>query len=807
MSTDRTTLTRRTFVASAGALGALAACGTAASTLYAPTPQAYGDESGNGESIVWTHCHVDCGGACILQCHVRDGELSFVESDNVGDSSFGGFQARACLRGRSIRRWLNGPDRLNYPMKRVEGTKRGEGKYERISWDEALDTIASEFKRITEKYGNESVYVPGSAGVEQNVMMNRPFKRLFNLCGGYLDRYGNYSNCSYSFGAAPFTYGATGWGRRPYKTLKKGQLVVLFGNAPADTRMAGDGAGYDLNVAREQKGVRIIVVDPRRSEIATNQNAEWIPIVPGTDAALVAGLAHVMISQNLVDLDFLHTYCVGFDEESMPEDARGKHLSYRDYIMGTGYDQVEKTPAWAASITGIPEDRIERLANEIAGADPCFIAQGWGPQRHTNGDSTSRAIMLLAQLVGQVGKPGTNSGSREGSNNFPAPSIPTGTNPIEVQLPAYLWPEAIKDGTSMTATNAGIKGADRLPSSIKMLVNYANNMLSNQNGDVNWTTDILRDESLCEFILQYDVNWTDSCNWADIVLPDLTPQETYSLSAAGEDNDALGLCPGQPIYEPKFERREIYEVCGELAKRLGVYDEYSNGGMTREDWCRKAWSDIQEKEPQIPSYDEVVSQGIYKENVAVEDKTEPFIKDPEANPLKTATGKIQIYSPELAELAQSWEFDEADEVFPIPAYTPGFEGPGTQTDEYPLLITNFHTKATVHSTYANNDMLQKIASWGAWINPIDAKERGIEDRDTVAITTARGEMHMPAKVTNRVIPGTVAIPQGLWHKADMQGDRIDHGGCANTLTSRHCNPISKATGQHNSIGQVKKVEG
>lgn len=570
--------------------------------------------------------------------------------------------------------------------------------------------------------------------------------------------------------------------------------------------MSGDGAGYDLSVAREQKHVRIICIDYRRSELATNQDVEWIPIVPGTDAALVAGIAHELIEQDLVDLDFLHTYCVGFDEETLPEGAPA-NSSYVAYIKGDGYDKMEKTPEWASAITKIPAERIVKLAHEIAEADPCFIAQGWGAQRHTNGDTAARAIMLLPQLVGQVGKPGTNSGGREGNGGFDLPTLPKGSNPIKIKFPVFKWPEAIRDGQSLSKTKDGITGADNLPTSIKMLVNYGTNMMSNQNADINFTTDILRDKNLCEFIIQYDVNWTDSCNWADIVLPDLAPQETYSLSDAGKNNDSLGLWPGQPTYEPKFERREIYEVCGELAKRLGVYDEYSDGGKTREDWCRTLWEELREEETQLPSYEDAVKKGVCKEDMPVKDKTEDFIEDPEANPLKTVTGKIQVYSPELAELAETWELPDGDVIMPIPAYVPGFDGPGSITEDLPLVLTSFHSKSTTHSTFSNNETLGKIAPFQIWINPEDARTRSIFDGDKVRVFNDHGEVRMTAKVTTRIIPGVAAMPQGAWHNADMQGDRVDHGGCINTLTSRHVNPISKATGQHSNIGQVEKVEG
>lgn len=789
----------------AGATGALAAVGASAGTLFSPAPDAAHAEP--EDKVVYQHCAVDCGGQCVLKMHIKDGELAYVESDTSGDSGFGeGFQPRACLRGRSIRQWLNGPDRLNYPMKRVEGTKRGDGQYERISWDEAIDLIASEFTRIVSTYGNEAVYCQECSGIEQNYMTRTPIRRLFNLCGGQIDRYGSYSSASITFGVYPYVYGKSGWGARSFKTLQEGELVVMFGNAPSDTRMSGDGAGYDLNVAREQKHVRIISIDPRRSEVCANEGAEWIPIKPGTDGALVAGIAHELIVSDLVDLDFLHTYCVGFDDETLPEGAE-PNTSYRAYVMGDGYDRVEKTPAWASAITLIPEARIVQLAHEIAAADPCFICQGWGPQRRTNGDSGSRAIMILPLLVGQVGKPGTNSGGREGNNGYDPDdlSMSSGDNPVKAKFPLFLWPEVIKNGDKLTAENAGIQGADKLTCGIKMMVNFGNNTMAGQGADINKTTEILKDESLCEFIVSYDVNFTDSCNYADLILPDLAVQETYSMTTQGDCNDTKGIWMGDPIGEPKYERREVYEVFGEVAKKLGVYDEYSAGGLSREGWRRKVYDDFREKHSELPTYDEAVVQGAVKEGYPADAGIDPYFDDPEANPLKTETGKIQIYSPKLAEYAATWTLPEGDAIYPVPVYVPGYDGPESATDEYPLQLTGFHTKGTVHSTYACNEVLHKMSEPSVWINPIDAAERSISDGDEVAVTSAQGELRTKAKVTNRVMPGVLAMGQGYWHKADMAGDKVDHGGCLNTLTSLHPNTISKGTGQHSVLAQISKA--
>lgn len=814
-NTTENTLTRRTFVKTTGALGALAVAGGAAGAgAFSAAAPAFADGGAASDETVWTHCHVNCGGACALQCHVQDGELRYVESDTTGSPEFGDVQARACLRGRSIRRWLGQAERLNYPMRRVAGTKRGDGKYERISWDEALDTIASEFKRITEKYGNEAVFVQECSGVEQNIMMNNPFFRLFNLCGGEITRYGSYSSASISFGAYPYVYGKS-WGNRSFKTLQQDELVVLFGFAPNDMRMAGDGPGYDLVVAHEKKNVRIISIDPRRTETCANVGGEWIPIVPGTDAALVAALAHELIKENLVDTEFLTKYVVGFSEDTLPEDARGKHASYTDYVMGTGPDGIEKTPEWASKITRIPAERIVRLAHEIGTAKPCYICQGLGMQRHANGDNASRAVMALALMVGQVGRPGTTSGGTIGNDDIGLSSLPTGTNPVKTKLPQYLWPEAIRDGEKLTATHDGIQGADHLKTGIKFLVNYGNNMMANQNGDINTTTSILRDDSLCEFVLQYDVNWTASCNWADIVLPDLTPQETYSLTAAGEANDVAGIRFGQPLYEPKFERREIYEVCGELAKRLGVYDKYSEGGLTREDWCRKLYDELREEAGEdydLPTYDEGVAMGTFTYDIAPSTKVDPFIQDPDANPLKTKTGKAQIYSPEIAEYERTWTLgeDEKNRITPLPEYVPGPNSADDVNDEYPFQFLDFHPKCTTHSTYAHNPVLNRITPFQTWINPLDAEKLGIKDLDQVRLTSAQGSMLSQVKVTNRVMPGVLMHPQGNWHDGAPEGtndERLDRGGCTNTLTSRQRNPISKGTGQHSVIAKIEKVEG
>lgn len=363
---QQTGVSRRTLVKSA-ALGSLALAAGGVSlpfgmrTAAAAVQQAMRNEE---DKIVWGACSVNCGSRCALRLHVKDNEVWWVETDNTGDDVYGNHQVRACLRGRSIRRRINHPDRLNYPMKRVG--RRGEGKFERISWQEALDTISASLKKTVETYGNEAVYIHYSSGiVGGNITRSSPaaspVKRLMNCYGGSLNQYGSYSTAQISC-AMPYTYGSNDGNST--SDIENSKLVVMFGNNPAETRMSGGGITWFLEQARERSNARMIVIDPRYTDTAAGREDEWIPIRPGTDAALVAGIAWVLINENLVDQPFLDNYCIGYDEKTLPADAP-PNGHYKAYILGQGEDGIAKTPQWASHITGIPADRIIKLAREI----------------------------------------------------------------------------------------------------------------------------------------------------------------------------------------------------------------------------------------------------------------------------------------------------------------------------------------------------------------------------------------------------------------------------------------------------------
>ncbi|MGA6530611.1 molybdopterin-dependent oxidoreductase, partial [Escherichia coli] len=245
------------------------------------------------EKVIWSACTVNCGSRCPLRMHVVDGEIKYVETDNTGDDNYDGLhQVRACLRGRSMRRRVYNPDRLKYPMKRVGA--RGEGKFERISWEEAYDIIATNMQRLIKEYGNESIYLNYGTGTLGGTMTrswppgNTLVARLMNCCGGYLNHYGDYSSAQIAEGLN-YTYGGWADGNSP-SDIENSKLVVLFGNNPGETRMSGGGVTYYLEQARQKSNARMIIIDPRYTDTGAGREDEWIPIRPGTDAALVNGL-------------------------------------------------------------------------------------------------------------------------------------------------------------------------------------------------------------------------------------------------------------------------------------------------------------------------------------------------------------------------------------------------------------------------------------------------------------------------------------------------------------------------------------
>jgi Tat-targeted selenate reductase subunit YnfE len=368
-----------------------------------------------------------------------------------------------------------------------------------------------------------------------------------------------------------------------------------------------------------------------------------------------------------------------------------------------------------------------------------------------------------------------------------------------------LWTRAIEDPTSLSPEEHDLGGVDKLKHGIKLIFNFASNLMTTQHSDVRHTFELLEDESNVEFIVTFDLQMTSTALYSDIVLPDLSTQETLNITNMGVYENDFRVQFGKPIYEPKFERRDFYEVCGDIAKKLGVYDAFSDKGKTREDWVRELYEQGRGMYPQLPTWDKGFEMGIYREPTPQVIAFEAFIADPVANALPSASGKIEIYSESLVALQERRSKFEDCNILPIPAYDPAFNGFEDCTEEYPLLLSGFHPPSSVNSSLQKVEITQNVYKHVLWVNPVDAEPRGIKDGEQVLVSNEQGKLLIHAKVTPRIIPGTVAMSVGTYFDGS-KGDGIDRGGCINTLTTQRPTAISRANPQHSNICQIQRFE-
>jgi anaerobic dimethyl sulfoxide reductase subunit A len=309
---SETKINRRGFMKwSALAGGSILAADAFGSVFLNTADRSLTEESSSG--IIRTGCpgH-NCGGRCLLKVHVKDGIITRIETDDRPGDDISDPQLRACIRGRSYRKRQYNPDRLKYPLRRTG--KRGEGKFERISWEEAYEIMFREISRVKEQYGNSAIYIPYGTGSYTNTNGRWPAARLMNLIGGCLGYYNSYSWACTNI-ATPYIFGTLTSGNQRQDWMNS-KYIILWGWNPAEMK---DGTNSDFLIRKaRENGARTICIDPRMSMSAVALADEWIPIRPGTDAAMMNAMAWVIITEKLTDSDFIKRCCSGFDNSQMP---------------------------------------------------------------------------------------------------------------------------------------------------------------------------------------------------------------------------------------------------------------------------------------------------------------------------------------------------------------------------------------------------------------------------------------------------------------------------------------------------------
>jgi len=769
------------------------------------------------EKLIRVGCPAhNCGGRCLLIAHIQDGRITRLDTDDRPDT-LAAPQLRACVRGRAYLRRQYHPDRLLTPLERVG--RRGGGEFHPISWDEALDTVTTQFERVKHQYGSSALFVPYGTGSYNQINGSHVARRLMNLYGGCLGIYNSYSWAATNL-ATPTVYGTlvTGNQRQDWLNAK---YILMWGWNPAEMR---DGTNSDYFVKRaRQAGAHVVCIDPRHTLSAAALADEWIPIRPGTDAAMMSAMAFVMLTEELTDAKFVRTHCVGFDAGQMPVEGAE---SYSDYILGVR-DGLPKTPQWAESISAVPAETITRIAREYATRKPSVLYQGYGMQRRAYGEQVVRAGCVLAAITGNVGVPGgwaSGLGLQAPDGGGLWTVFPTGENPIKAEIPVFLWTEACLRGKSMGAAD-GVRGADRLGNDIKLIYAVATNCLINQHADINRTADILQDETKVEFIVVQDNFLTSSGRFADIILPACTQFETWGVEDGWKYGDEVILQP--KLVEPPGECKSDYRICAELAERLGIGEAYTEGRDERA-WVKYCLDEFRRiRFPELPTLEEFIEQDL---GAWTRPATNPaiafadFRRDPEKFPLNTLSGKIEIFSKQLYDLGnpeeipavpkyiQEWEHPfraERRHILPNGEKVPNPPSPSTAPSKpgcspqgaFPLQAIGHHTLHRVHSTHDNNDWLEEAFPQRIFINPIDASARGIKDGNEVKVYNERGALVLPCRVTPRIMPGVVDIPQGAWYEPDKDG--VDHGGNINVLTSQRWTPFAFGTAQHTIMVEIE----
>ncbi len=855
-----TLLTRRSFIKWSAVLGgatALAANGLGVG--LEPKALAAQDAAAPKEGKwVAVSCWHNCGGRCANYAYVVDGVVTRQKTDDTHPDSPDFPQQRGCARGRSQRHQVFDADRLKYPMKRKNwapggGKKelRGRDEWVRISWDEALDTVASEIKRIKDKYGNTAIFMPSGSEIG----------RTLTLYGGYVPMYATTSGGSLN-ATKPTVTGYGVYVNMMVNDRMDHRKTTLFVHWGANSTSSSGGNPTYNYLQNKKNGAKVIYIDPFYTDSAQVLADEWIPIRPTTDHAMVLGMAHTLLTQDdpktnpLIDWDFLNRCTVGFDADHMPAGANPKD-NFKDYVLGT-YDGVPKTAEWASEICGVPAQRIRSLALEIARTKNVGLGMSSATCRVQNSDSWSQMFFAFGAMTGHMGKPGSFtadsyyhqnfSGTRCGPDLVSAgasgqPSV--GANPVEEkaadaftvlpQVPgtrlcaAWMWDAIVQKKYQV------VKGQWK-DLNIQLIYHGGGATLQTQDG----MTKGIEAHRQVEFVVSQSQHLTTNSRYADIVLPVTTAWEREGgyVIAGGRE---IGFIWGSQVTQPLYEAKDDIWIAREIGKRLGldetkidplpnkqmIFNQISGAtvlkddGKTREPLVTITDADIKEwgvtGKPQTGriAIKDLQARGFYQVPRKPGDAFEfvalkAFREDPDKNKLATKSGKLEIHSQTLADIIESRGWST---IKPIPTYNPAQEGyEATFKDwknkikgDYPLQLFTMHYYRRSHSVFDNVRQLRRAFPDEFYMNPIDAAERGIKHGDIVLIRSRHGKTIRPVSVTDRILPGVVNLPHGAWVEMD-EATGVDKAGADNIING--VVPTGQGTSGWNSCNvQVEKYTG
>lgn len=719
--------------------------------------------------------------------------------------------------------------RVEYPMVREgflkdghksDTSKRGSEKFVRVSWDKALELVTKEIQRVQKKYGYKGIYA-GSYGWYCTGKLHNPqtlMNRVMKISGGYVGRIGDYST-----GAAqvilPHVLGSievyeqqTSW---PL-VLKHAKNIVLWGANPLVTcqiewDVAGHGAFPYLEELKKisQKGeIDIYSVDPVRNDTAMYFDSKEIKPRPNTDVAMMLGMMHYLHTTNQYDKEFIQKYTVGFKD-------------FEDYLLGKT-DNTPKTLKWASKICGVDEDVIKKFTQTLKDNKSMLMA-GWGVQRADHGEQFHWTLVTLACMLGQVGLPGCGFGfsyhySNGGTPSSDAPGLGgISTNiksnrkgPWQNYKPFNIPCARMVDMISNPGKTIDFNGRRITYPDIKMVYWTSGNPFHHHQ-DRN--TMIEAWKKLETFIV-HEPFWTPTARMADIVLPATTEIERNDIEIIGDYNSSHIIAMKKAI-EPVKESKDDYEICRLIAKRLGYEEEFTDGKESQLDWIKEFYNDSKSQAAQkgikMPNFDEFWEKGYVKFDVREEAKNftryEKFRKNPMLNPLGTPSGKIEISSRTIKKF-------NYDDCLHYPSWIEPAEWLGSKKSKrYPLHILSPHPKYRLHSQLSNTWLRELYEVKGRepiWINPEDAKKRGIKNGDIVLVYNQRGSTLAGAIVTNNVLPGVLRMEEGGWYDPNEPGRykaMCKHGDVNQLTIDKGTSKLAQGNIANTALVEIEKYTG
>lgn len=738
-------LSRRAFLKSTAALGAAATVVGGHGRLLRES-RALAD-SGQEAQIIPTWCHGCAASAlnCAVLCHVVDGKFVRIEGNpEAGNRGVRG-STSLCAKAHTAIQYQYSPNRLTYPMKRTG--EKGEGKFTRISWDEAMETIVAKLKEAKEKYGPESYCHMVS---EFYPPRDQVARRFLNIYGSP-----NYSECALCHGprylAATCTIGFCSEAPDDWSASK---LIVNWGSNCENSGVNQGGPNGLLDALAN--GVKMIDIRPMMDPMASKAD-QWVPIRPGTDCALALAILHVIIGENLYDFEFVSEWCHGFDKLA-------------EYV-------AQYSPEWAAPITGIEAEQIAQLARTMATTKPMVIKTGNGVgDQQNDGTSAMMAIVLIEAITGNLDVPGGNFGGYNMPTMIPTRSFFVETLLDRLPADAYdklLAPSYARDLQKLPQNVSPVGFHTPQSASYKVLKAlltgkpYVPRVLSAQQTSV--LSQLRNPEQQAEalkkadFFFVMDQYWSPAVDYADIVLPASSLYEqSHNLGTKnGPDGTWIGI--RNKVVEPLGESRSDWQFWLDLAVMMGYEEDFWGGEM---DNCLR-----EQLEPSGISLEELREspRGIFVE------RTEPL---PPKEYRRYAQlfanlphGKVQCYNEVIGGKL------DADEKNTLP-YLPEYKGPPegiSQTpelvEEYPLIMSDVHAyRLDQHSSYTGLPYLRELQPY-PWvkINPATAQKYGIGNGDWIKVESPHGWVKMVAEYFEGIAPDVLMSKRGWWQKCDELG--------------------------------------